>query len=198
MKQPISYADIKDQYTSAYHIPYSKLLELKEWKEFRKKVLAKDNFLCTDCGKKPSQRYRGKYYRELTEEEQLASQQKVEADLLGDGSLIVNLMSARCLTDETTTPVILHVHHTYYVFGDLPWEYPVEDLQTLCHDCHFDLHTRTVIPFYLDESKNQKFQLTPCTRCYGTGFIKEYHYFKNGICFLCHGRRYMELLQKRR
>ena len=30
----------------------------------------------------------------------------------------------------------LHVHHTYYVAGRDPWEYPSGGLVSLCEDCH--------------------------------------------------------------
>ena len=41
--------------------------------------------------------------------------------------------------DETTKT--LHVHHTVYIAGRMPWEYPVGDewpraLETTCEDCH--------------------------------------------------------------
>ena len=34
-------------------------------------------------------------------------------------------------TDET-----LHIHHTYYEKGLLPWEYPDQSLRCLCEECH--------------------------------------------------------------
>ena len=34
----------------------------------------------------------------------------------------------------------LQVHHTYYISGALPWEYPIKDLLTLCKECHHDFH----------------------------------------------------------
>src|SRR5436190_1899360 len=38
--------------------------------------------------------------------------------------------------DCGTKTVTLHVHHLYYERGKEPWEYPVDDLVTLCEDCH--------------------------------------------------------------
>lgn len=32
----------------------------------------------------------------------------------------------------------LNVHHTYYVSGRNPWDYPSRSLLTLCQDCHKD------------------------------------------------------------
>ena len=30
----------------------------------------------------------------------------------------------------------LHIHHTYYQRGLMPWEYPNDSLKCLCEDCH--------------------------------------------------------------
>lgn len=40
--------------------------------------------------------------------------------------------------DSGTT---LAVHHTYYITGRNPWEYPIWSLQTLCENCHKDNHS---------------------------------------------------------
>lgn len=34
----------------------------------------------------------------------------------------------------------LHVHHSYYVKGREPWDYPNWSLVCLCHNCHEDEH----------------------------------------------------------
>lgn len=34
----------------------------------------------------------------------------------------------------------LEVHHTFYVEGRQPWEYPNKSLITLCRDCHYHFH----------------------------------------------------------
>jgi len=38
----------------------------------------------------------------------------------------------RCGRDDLT----LHVHHTYYETGYMPWEYPDSSLYVLCENCH--------------------------------------------------------------
>lgn len=30
----------------------------------------------------------------------------------------------------------LHVHHKHYIFGREPWEYDLENFETICSDCH--------------------------------------------------------------
>lgn len=44
-----------------------------------------------------------------------------------------------CGDDETT----LHVHHKQYVKGRMAWEYPNEELVTLCEECHEVMHEQT-------------------------------------------------------
>lgn len=39
--------------------------------------------------------------------------------------------------DKTVT---LHVHHRRYIKGRQPWEYAIEELQTLCKECHASHH----------------------------------------------------------
>jgi len=52
----------------------------------------------------------------------------------------------------------LNVHHAYYKPKTNPWEYPTEDLTTLCEDCHAQMtfyspkflsHMRT--PYHVEE-----------------------------------------------
>ena len=37
-----------------------------------------------------------------------------------------------CLSTDNT----LHVHHKMYKNGRMAWEYHIDDLVTLCHECH--------------------------------------------------------------
>ena len=43
-----------------------------------------------------------------------------------------NFRCQKCHDNQTT----LHVHHRYYISKKEPWEYPLEALTTLCHECH--------------------------------------------------------------
>jgi hypothetical protein len=64
---------------------------------------------------------------------------------------------------KTTT---LQVHHKYYDFSKLAWEYPDDCYITLCNDCHADKHPehpklkKKVINRYLDNLNKDKFVLT--------------------------------------
>lgn len=87
----------------------------------------------------------------------------------------------------------LHIHHKYYQKGKLPWEYPDEALQTMCWQCHENLHRNIMVP-YLDERGNDLGMLTPCYKCHGAGYFPEYKHIQAGICFSCNGTRYIELM----
>lgn len=97
-------------------------------------------------------------------------------------------------------PLELHVHHKYYILGRKPWEYPNDALITLCSDCHEKLHKSGIvdIPIYAIDSKGRKIKMeyTPCQKCNGQGYLKEYLYYKGGICFRCNGAKYEELINK--
>lgn len=83
---------------------------------------------------------------------------------------------------------ILQVHHTYYIDGKLPWDYPKEDLQTLCKDCHIEVHLNTKIRVCYEGSTGRKIGcLNNCTRCQGTGYLEDYRHVQNGLCFQCWG-----------
>lgn len=89
----------------------------------------------------------------------------------------------------------LHIHHTYYQEGLLPWEYPDSSLQTLCWHCHEELHKNEKVPV-LNEQGIEYRKLTPCVRCCGLGYLPHYHYVQNGICFRCNGARFEEMINR--
>jgi hypothetical protein len=84
----------------------------------------------------------------------------------------------------------LHVHHLYYQDTKQPWEYPETALTTLCWECHLKLHSEVTID-WLDAAGNVKGVLTPCPRCAGAGFLPEYNHVRNGVCFQCMGKRFI-------
>jgi len=80
----------------------------------------------------------------------------------------------------------LQVHHTYYIIGKEPWEYPEHSLVTLCPDCHKKIHQNNQIPIY---SSTTEFMgnATVCGKCEGQGFLPEFEHIEEGICFDCRG-----------
>jgi len=194
MTKPVYYRDIKDDYKTSWHIPYEVLLNTHEWKEFRQTIIARDNNICTSCHKEQSEKSGREYFRKPTEEEILENSKEVLVDLLGDGSWLIKMKPVTVVGIPTDTPTILHVHHKYYVFGNLPWEYKNEALVTVCHECHIAIHDKEKILVYVDNSFKEKLDLTQCSRCNGTGFLEQYLYFQNGICFRCNGRKFEEFI----
>ena len=47
----------------------------------------------------------------------------------------------------------------------------------------------------LDSQNNIIKSLTACNRCYGAGWIPKYSHIESGICFKCHGAKYIELIE---
>ena len=80
----------------------------------------------------------------------------------------------------------LNIHHKYYVRGRKPWEYPNDALITLCQECHQNRHHNSKVPLY-NSNHELLAELSPCPRCGGSGYLPQYHYHMNGICFECGG-----------
>ena len=47
---------------------------------------------------------------------------------------VVERENSRC--QECGAFNMLEIHHTYYVYGFEPWQYPLDSLKCLCRDCH--------------------------------------------------------------
>lgn len=74
------------------------------------------------------------------------------------------------------------------MYENLPWEYPIKSLKTLCKKCHEAIHKITKVPVYFDSSLEAIFGFKlNCTRCNGIGYLEEYNHVKNGVCFECGG-----------
>ena len=89
-------------------------------------------------------------------------------------------------------PHFPHVHHTFYLKNRYPWEYQNESLMLVCHKCHQKIHGEETIMVYDDERFKSYSELTPCSRCNGTGYLYEFNYYKNGVCFGCNGACFEE------
>lgn len=80
----------------------------------------------------------------------------------------------------------LNVHHKYYIRGKKPWEYPDDEaLVTLCEDCHKKRHEKA-IPL-LDFEHNHIKDICKCEKCGGSGYLPQYRYRDNGVCYDCWG-----------
>ncbi len=193
-----SYKDLlKEKQTNQELIFYSDLINTLEWKNRRKIIINRDNNICTKCKTEPSEFINGKPYRKTTEEEKEVTIKNYNE------SEIAKKWFARFgryprvaipISIPTDKPIILHVHHKYYIKDKLPWDYSDDALITLCHGCHQEIHDVEEIPVYIDEKKNKKMDLTSCDRCNGSGYLSEFHYYQNGICFKCKGNKFLELI----
>lgn len=80
----------------------------------------------------------------------------------------------------------LNVHHKYYIEGKMAWDYDPKALVTLCQECHQKEHELNPI-FVYDQNGKILYTMENCKRCNGSGYIPEYYYFQNGVCFECFG-----------
>ena len=93
-------------------------------------------------------------------------------------------------------PLLMQVHHKRYIINKYAWEYDDCDLVTLCQDCHSKVHSFLPVQTYaFVNGKLNVMNYTPCRRCNGTGYLPEFNYVKNGICFRCRGARFEELIE---
>jgi hypothetical protein len=94
---------------------------------------------------------------------------------------------------------ILHVHHRYYIYDRYAWGYDDSALITLCQDCHQLVHM-TLAPMCYAEVEEELIPMnfTPCRRCHGEGYLREYKQIKNGICFRCKGNKFEELINPKK
>jgi 5-methylcytosine-specific restriction endonuclease McrA len=88
--------------------------------------------------------------------------------------------------DEKDNITDLNIHHKYYTKGNYAWEYDNDALITFCKNCHQEEHQNNKIPIY-DNMKNILSYAEICDRCNGSGFLPQFHYYENGICFKCGG-----------
>lgn len=83
----------------------------------------------------------------------------------------------------------LNVHHKYYIKTKLPWEYNDDALITLCEECHKLAHQTHATPVYRNARIAEAYlgNAVICNRCGGSGYLPQYDYVENGICFKCWG-----------
>ena len=189
-----SYFDISQEYINR-KIPYYLLLDTNEWHAKRNKIISRENNICQYCKKSCIDDYIPKatpagviwkpgIYEELEIEKNFYC--RTTGEHLGSYPAITVKLT------EQKDPHFAHVHHTYYVLSNLPWNYPDEDLMLLCHKCHTKLHESERISVYLNKNQLQSINCTPCSRCGGKGHLPQFNYVEAGICFRCRGACFEE------
>ena len=111
---------------------------------------------------------------------------KIEANF---GGILWEGYSLICFYEEIFTGkdhIDLNIHHKLYIEGKKPWEYNDEVLISLCSDCHENTHGQNEIYVY-NQHGDKLYKTENCPRCNGAGFLKEYDYYLNGVCFQCGG-----------
>ena len=190
----------QEKYALREKANYVDELSSLEWKSKRDIIIERDDAECKECCKKQSIFKDGKYYATYSKEEQEEYEKKLNELYITNAKLLglvdLGYIKAEAQFHQVHEPIILHVHHKYYVQGKLAWEYPNEALLSLCQTCHQELHNNTIIKVYENEKMDSEMQLTTCKKCNGSGYISKYHYFKDGICFSCMGYKFEELIKR--
>ncbi len=173
------------------------LLQTKDWLNFRNIILDRDGHACTLCQRKegpifesiPEEEWKEEYEQIRKHNEDFEKTNKENPDLISQqlSDVTYEGLWAYPVNERSKGDVILHAHHKLYFFEKLPWEYPISNLSILCSECHSKIHATTIIFTYKDATKKFKKEEIPCQKCGGTGYIHEFYYFKNGICFDCGG-----------
>ncbi len=174
---PISYSKLLEIKNSKY-ISYEEKLNTLEWKNIRDKILKRDSYRCTKCLKNANS-LAWWLNKSSPFEIFFRYPNEIEKKYMADSII------------HETEMVVLHVHHKYYIKNYLPWEYDNDSLVSLCSDCHKFIHLSTKIYIYENDLLQNPELLIPCEKCAGTGYLPEYHYHRNGICFSCNGNRFL-------
>ena len=202
--------DLINEYGEKKKIPYSRLLETREWHYKRSLIIQRDSDKCSSCHNKTTEYLLGnhiwwfEYIKNIKQpNDKFWEKLDYYEKLLGDKFVGISATDDdyEYVPEEMDTVVVvdkqyyLQVHHKHYVEGKLPWEYPNEYLITLCNWCHFELHQKQVIPVFI-EIKGKLFEkkITPCLRCHGAGIFPQYKHIQDGICFRCDGAKFDEYI----
>jgi ribosomal protein S27AE len=161
------------------NLTYADLLSTIEWKEFRDEIVKRDNWECTKCGEKQN-----RLAWELTNSSPsdifVRQADEFEKKYLGQDIIY------------SSEQIILNAHHKYYIKDTYPWNYEMDALITVCAKCHTKIHETENILLYQNKYFDNPIKTKNCSKCSGTGYLDQYHYFMNGICFLCDGKGIVE------
>ena len=176
------------------HITYLDKLSTIQWKNKRNIIINRDNNCCKICKEKETLNIDGEGFRDMAKEEKENFLDQYYSDKKNKESIEFGFKPAIPMV-KVDKVMYLHVHHTYYINNKLPWEYSNDSLITLCQECHQKIHENSDIPVYLDDRMLTEMELTKCSRCKGSGFLEQFHYYLNGVCFRCDGNKYDEFIE---
>jgi hypothetical protein len=178
------YSEVLKEYNNSDEIPYHVLLQTNEWKHKRDTIVKRDNYVCRFCNIGTTYFIKGSghvfIHQEIHNEWLLCPD-----DSLGEFEYVA--FTESFIMDKQ---YIMHVHHKHYVLSNLPWDYPDDDLITLCNWCHHKFHQENSVDVFLNNDKTNKIEVDFCKKCFGAGWFPEFQHIENGVCFLCMGKRF--------
>ena len=174
----VKYERLVEMLSGEKYIPdrpwaYGDLLRLKFWKDRKNKILLRDKNKCTNCG------LEGTIVEKYLAKDGFGYKTYETSSIIvtdnPDHKLTINEINSIRVSYIPTTPVVLHVHHHYYLLDSLPWEYNDKVLITFCSHCHHKWHTENKAVVYqkIDGKYHQRI-LTPCERCNGVGSLEQF------------------------
>lgn len=161
------------------NLSYELLLGTTEWALKKNEIESRDKYRCVDCGNIQT--------AGILESGHFGAETISIEIPLPDGENYIQNKTEVHFQDRF---YYLAVHHLYYVYSKLPWEYPNEALITLCNHCHKRRHELDTIIVYRDDTRCLSKHLSRCSKCDGLGYISEFKHVQNGVCFQCGGRGY--------
>ena len=224
-RELVKYGDLVKRYSNPGKITYQQLLNTTEWHEVRSRILARDHHACRECNRRGTARFSVKKIQEVFKihdkkpdwrivgsELKLPNSvsaghywmfssitlEKFRAAYWDLKYLTLKNNGTNFVLIKSSKPYHLQVHHRHYIIDNLPWEYPDNDLQTLCNWCHCLAHKNGYVNFYRKiDGELVKANFTPCEKCHGAGWLPQYEHIEDGICFRCQGLKFDELIPKR-
>ncbi len=192
----VDYNELLSSYRRESNIPYSELLRTKEWKRKRDEIERRENHKCQECHSETVGFWLPKLFGNSGVFEVPAKLDLIEVfeDYIcpHTGEVLFDYPEMKMTLVEETDPRFSQVHHTFYVRGHLPWEYENKYLLHLCDRCHRKLHEEQEIFIYESmDNRDKGIPVCKCVKCFGTGYLGEYHFYMGGICFECDGRGYI-------
>jgi hypothetical protein len=190
----ISLKELFELYKNDNYIPYAQYLRTNELKTKRLEILDRDLFRCIKCNG-----FETKVIK-TSINTPFGNVEDPNLEWSSPEIIIWTNLEGKEKFSTITKPIgkpnksyNLHIHHKKYVINKLPWEYSNDDLETLCNHCHKKVHEEQDI-FIYNEDGNIILDYNNCDRCNGTGYLAQYKYIQNGICFKCKGARFSILL----
>ncbi len=196
--ETIPYSNLKIQCETEKRRPtYDELLSTNEWFNKRDEIIQRDRS-CKICGRIETETLRdtkGKWHDVQMNEVYGPKLLEKSFDLDTPFGAIINFEPENYVIKISDKGYWFHIHHKYYILSKLPWEYENDALITMCNWCHNEWHENNKAPVYNIVNDNLvKCNFTVCDRCNGAGVFPQYKHIMHGLCFKCHGYKFVEVV----